>query len=49
MKRVAWITDSTTANFKTEGDNFVIQSKLLLMEFRTKIVKKVYVNGFIMR
>lgn len=48
MKRVAWITDSTTASFKTEGDNFVIQLKLLLMVCRTKIAKKVCVSAFIM-
>ena len=48
MKRVAWITDSTTASFKTEGDNFVIPIELLLMMCRTKIVKKVCVSAFIM-
>ncbi|PEL96006.1 alanine aminotransferase [Bacillus cereus] len=30
MKRVAWITDSTTANFKTEGDNFVIPIEVII-------------------
>ena len=49
MKRVAWITDSTTANFKQKEITLLSQSKLLLMEFRIKIVKKVYVKGFIMR
>ncbi len=30
MKRVAWITDSTTASFKTEGDNFVIPIEVII-------------------
>ncbi|EOQ14262.1 DegV family protein [Bacillus cereus] len=30
MNRVAWITDSTTASFKTEGDNFVIPIEVII-------------------
>lgn len=30
MKRVAWITDSTTASFTTEGDNFVIPIEVII-------------------
>ncbi|KWW52747.1 hypothetical protein AWW69_20980 [Bacillus cereus] len=30
MKRVAWITDSTTASFPTEGDIFVIPIEVFI-------------------
>lgn len=48
MKRVAWITDSTTASFKQKEITLLSQLKLLLMMCRTKIVKKVCVSAFIM-
>ena len=30
MKRVAWFTDSTTASFTTDGDNFVIPIEVII-------------------
>ena len=47
MKRVAWITDSTTASFTTEGDNFVIPIEVIIDGVSYKIVKKVCVSAFI--
>ena len=48
MKRVAWITDSTTASFKTEGDNFVIPIEVIIDDVSYKDCEEGVRGAFIM-